>query len=79
MVVQAKPLLESSNNSDDQQSSKNHQLYEIYKMMRADPRLASVSNEDIVLYIYRKFGSNINDDNGSSQKENNQVKTNSDN
>ena len=27
--------------------------YGIYKTMRADPRLASVSNKDLVFYIYR--------------------------
>ena len=33
----------------------NEQLYELYKTMRTDPRLASVSNQDIVAYIYRSF------------------------
>jgi hypothetical protein len=56
IVVQANPLLESSKTSEQNQSAKNNQqLYEIYKTMRADPRLASVSNNDLVLYIYRKF------------------------
>jgi len=56
IVVQANPLLESSKTSEQNQSSNNNQqLYEIYKTMRADPRLASVSNNDLVLYIYRKF------------------------
>jgi hypothetical protein len=31
------------------------QLYELYKVMRTDPRFATVSNQDIVAYIYRNF------------------------
>jgi len=56
IVGQAKPLLESSKPSEDNKSSKNQQkFYEIYKTMRADPRLESVSNNDIVLYIYQNY------------------------
>ncbi|CAF1256000.1 unnamed protein product [Adineta steineri] len=60
IVIQAKPLPESSSsssdNSDDNKSAKtNDQLYEIYKKMRVDPRLAMVSNKDLLLYIHKNF------------------------
>ena len=56
ICAQAKPLLETSNDNDDKKSPMDkQQLYELYKSMRTDPRLASVSNNDIVSYIYRKF------------------------
>jgi hypothetical protein len=62
VAVQASPLLETSNQSDDISSSKhNPELYELYKMMRTDPRLASVTNNDLVLYIYKNFASNQNE------------------
>jgi hypothetical protein len=62
IVVQAKPLLESPNTSDGNKSSKNNQqLYEMYKSMRVDPRFASLSNQDLVLYIYRNFAYKNND------------------
>ncbi|CAF0921976.1 unnamed protein product [Rotaria sp. Silwood1] len=56
VIVQANPSLETSNDVNENKSAiSNQQLYELYKIMRADPRLASVSNNDIVLYIYRNF------------------------
>ncbi|CAF0865710.1 unnamed protein product [Rotaria sp. Silwood1] len=59
MVIQAKPLHESAIISNGNKLTKNYQqLYELYKIMREDPRLASVSNYDIVLFIYRNFISN---------------------
>ncbi|CAF1264728.1 unnamed protein product [Rotaria sordida] len=55
-VVQAKPLSESKNNSDNNKSTINYeQLYDLYRRMRLDPRLASVSNYDILLFITRNF------------------------
>jgi hypothetical protein len=63
IAVQSAPLLESSNTSEDNKPSKtNQQLYEIYKTMRADPRLASISNKNLVLYIHRNFVNGNNDD-----------------
>jgi hypothetical protein len=63
IVVQSAPLLESSNTSEGNKPSKTkQQLYEIYKTMRADPRLASISNKDLVLYIHRNFINGNNDD-----------------
>ncbi|CAF0958114.1 unnamed protein product [Rotaria sordida] len=56
IVVQAKPLSESKNNSDNNKSTINYeQLYDLYRRMRLDPRLASVSNYDILLFITRNF------------------------
>ncbi|CAF2492391.1 unnamed protein product [Rotaria sp. Silwood2] len=56
VIVQANASLEISNDINENKSPvSNQQLYELYKIMRADPRLASVSNNDIVLYIYRNF------------------------
>lgn len=63
IAIQANPVLESSKSSESNNSSKNkQQLYEIYKTMRADPRLNSVSNNDLVSFIYRNFvdGNKIN-------------------
>jgi len=63
IVGQAKPLLESSKPSEQSKLSKNQQqFYEIYKAMRADPRLESVSNNDIVLYIYQKYANGQKND-----------------
>jgi uncharacterized protein (DUF608 family) len=59
LIIQAKPSLESVENK---LSKNKHQLYEIYKTMRADPRLISVSNNDLVAYIYRNFVYGNNDD-----------------
>jgi hypothetical protein len=74
MVVQAKPLLESE---DNKVSKNKQQLYEIYKTMRADPHLASVSNNDLVFYIYRYLFYRKNEDTGSmkSKSPNQQLKT----
>lgn len=56
VFAQSAPLLETSNEINDNRSPmSNAQLYELYKAMRTDPRLASVSNHDIVAYIYRSF------------------------
>ncbi|CAF0802423.1 unnamed protein product [Rotaria sordida] len=56
VIVQADPSLEKSNDVNENKSPiNNQQLYELYKIMRTDPNLASVSNNDIVLYIYRNF------------------------
>jgi hypothetical protein len=57
VIAQAKPLLETSNNTYENKSpvGTQQQLYELYKTMRADPRLVSVSNNDIVSYIYQNF------------------------
>jgi hypothetical protein len=70
LVVQAKPSLESSKPSEHNKSLKtNQQLYEIYKSMREDPLLATVSNHDLVLYIYQNFlNGNKNNINSSYQK-----------
>jgi hypothetical protein len=55
-IIQAKPSIENKLTENKQQ------LYEIYKTMRADPRLLSVSNNDLVSYIYRNFiNGNYND------------------
>jgi len=63
IVGQAQPLLESSKPSEHNKSSKNQQeFYEIYKTMRADPRLESIPNNDIVLYIYQKYINGQNND-----------------
>jgi hypothetical protein len=70
MVAQAKPLVESSNTSDGKKSTNNNQqLYEIYKIMRLDPRFASVSNNDLVSYIYRNFVYKNNGDDVDSIKQ----------
>ena len=57
VFVQSKTsLVETSNEINSNKASMNNeQLYELYKIMRADPRLASVSNQEIVSYIYRSF------------------------
>ena len=55
VVIGAKPSLELSNNIDEDTSSKYQQLYELYKAMRLNPSLASVSNADLVYYIYQNF------------------------
>jgi hypothetical protein len=56
VVVQTNPLVETSNDINETKSTiSNQQLYELYKIMREDPRLATVSNHDIVSYIYRNF------------------------
>jgi hypothetical protein len=53
-IIQAKSSLETSNDVKENKSPiSNKQLYELYKMIRADPRYESVSNKDIVSYIYR--------------------------
>jgi hypothetical protein len=55
-AVQASPVLESSIQTGEQPTAKhNEQLYELYKMMRTDPRLASIPNNELVLYIHRNF------------------------
>lgn len=57
-AVQASPVVESAIQTGEQPTAKhNGQLYELYKMMRTDPRLALISNHDLVLYIYRNFAS----------------------
>jgi hypothetical protein len=56
VFAQSASLLETSNEINDNRSPMgNEQLYELYKAMRTDPRLASASNQDIVAYIYRSF------------------------
>lgn len=56
VFVQSETLVETSNEINSSKASMtNEQLYDLYKIMRADPRLASVSNQDIVSYIYRNF------------------------
>lgn len=57
VFVQSETLVEPSSNeiNSSKTSMTNEQLYELYKIMRADPRLASVSNQEIVSYIYRNF------------------------
>ena len=56
VFAQAAPLLETTNEINENRSPmSNEHLYELYKAMRTDPRLASVSNQDIVAYIYRSF------------------------
>ena len=55
-IVQAKPLLDTSDNNDEHKTPiKFQQLYELYKIMRTDPRLISMSNIDIVLFLYKNF------------------------
>lgn len=57
--AQAMIVRDLSSETDTSSASKyNHQLYELYKIMRVDPNLASVSNNDLLLYIYRNFGAN---------------------
>jgi hypothetical protein len=56
VIVQTTPLVETSKDINETKSPiNNQQLYELYKTMRTDPRLASVSNQDIVSYIYQNF------------------------
>lgn len=50
---------ELNNDADTFSPAKyNQQLYELYKIMRIDPNLAMISNNDLLLYIYRNFGVN---------------------
>ncbi|CAF1470746.1 unnamed protein product [Didymodactylos carnosus] len=46
-VIQTQPV-----NDKDMRNS----LYEMYKIMRTDPRLQSLSNEQIVLLIHKNVG-----------------------
>jgi hypothetical protein len=64
IIVQAKPSLKIVSSTDENKSSKSNPtpLYEIYKAMRVDPQLASVSNQDLVRFIYRHFQHGNNDD-----------------
>lgn len=56
MTVQATPLDEPSKISDGDKTPLDYeQLYEFYKMMRVNPRLATVSNHDLILFLYRNF------------------------
>ncbi len=56
VLVQSETLVETSNDINETKSPiSTQQLYELYKVMRTDPRFASVSNHDIVSYIYRNF------------------------
>ncbi|CAF1146518.1 unnamed protein product [Rotaria magnacalcarata] len=56
VLVQANPVLETSHDIEEKNSLKNtQQLYELYKIMRTDPRLAAISNKDMILYIYQNF------------------------
>ena len=56
LVIEAKPVRESSSASNDKQASKmNEQLYGIYKFMRADPRLADVSNKELIVFIHQNL------------------------
>ena len=56
VFVQSETVVETSNDVDSSKTSMtNEQLYELYKVMRTDPRLASVSNQELVAYIYRNF------------------------
>ena len=50
--------LSSETDTGSATSKYNHQLYELYKIMRLDPNLASVSNNELLLYIYRNFVTN---------------------
>lgn len=55
-IVHAKTSVESPNKPAETESPANsQQLYELYKSMRTDPRFATVSNEDIVAYLYRNY------------------------
>ncbi|CAF1355372.1 unnamed protein product [Adineta steineri] len=75
IVIQAKPLPESSSsdNSDDNKSAKtNDQLYEIYKKMRVDPRLAMVSNKDLLLYIHKNFAQGNHNMDSNKEKQSHQ-------
>jgi hypothetical protein len=63
VVVQTNPLVETSNDINETKPTiSNQQLYELYKIMREDPRLAAVSNHDLVSYIYRNFVLGKSDD-----------------
>ncbi|CAF3089053.1 unnamed protein product [Rotaria socialis] len=56
VLVQANPVLETSNVIEGKNSPiSTQQLYELYKIMRMDPRLAAISNKDIILHIYQNF------------------------
>jgi len=56
VLVQAKPLRETSDGIiDDKSPVDSQQLYDLYKMMRMDPRLASLTNDQLVLHLYRNF------------------------
>ncbi|CAF1454500.1 unnamed protein product [Rotaria magnacalcarata] len=69
MAIQAKPLVESSYTSVGSKLPTNYQLlYELYKMLRVDPRLASVSNHDLIVFIYRNFIYSVNNDINSNRK-----------
>ena len=71
VFIEAKPLLETSNNilQENKSPMTSQQLYELYQVMRTDPRLAAVSNQDIVAYIYKNYVlNNGNDLNGEKGK-----------
>ncbi len=56
VLVQSETLIKTTNDINETKSPiNNQQLYELYKIMRSNPRLASVSNQDIVAYIYRNY------------------------
>ncbi|CAF0847470.1 unnamed protein product [Adineta ricciae] len=62
LVIEAKPVRESSSASNDKQAIKpNQQLYEIYKFMRADPRLADFSNKELIVFIHQNLLDDIGD------------------
>lgn len=48
----------SSDTENLSPSKYNQQLYELYKVMRVDPNLSSISNNDLLLYIFRNFVAN---------------------
>ena len=56
LVIEAKPVRETSSASNDKQAIKpNQQLYEIYKFMRADPRLNDFSNKELIVFIHQNL------------------------
>lgn len=64
---------ERSDQVEKEKSSMNNEnLYQIYKVLRADPRLSEVSNADIIRYIHRTFLQSDKDKSSSSTLNSNQ-------
>lgn len=71
LLVQATPAVQPTNDTNENKSAlTNDQLYEIYKVIREDPRYAEVSNRDIITFIYRNLvlGKDMNLIKGMLQK-----------
>lgn len=59
IAAQATMVRDLHDDADPLSPSKyNQQLYGLFKIMRADPNLATISNNDLLLYIHRNFLAN---------------------